>query len=46
IVVEDISVRKGIDIGERLIGMEMKDVGIGEGRSVKEIGEGIVRIGC
>ncbi|WP_436861975.1 TIGR01440 family protein [Staphylococcus caeli] len=44
IVVEYISVPKGIDIGQTLIGMHIKHVAIPERTSVKQIGEAIVTI--
>ncbi|MEJ7474368.1 TIGR01440 family protein [Staphylococcus saprophyticus] len=43
-VVEHISVPKGIDIGQTLIGMHIKHVSIPERTSVKQIGEAIVTI--
>lgn len=43
-VVEHISVPKGIDIGQTLIGMHIKHVVIPERTSVKQIGEAIVTI--
>ncbi|MDW4209145.1 TIGR01440 family protein [Staphylococcus saprophyticus] len=43
-VVEHISVPKGIDIGQTLIGMHIKHVAIPERTSVKQIGEAIVTI--
>ncbi|SCU34459.1 UPF0340 protein ECTR2_1970 [Staphylococcus xylosus] len=43
-VVEHISVPKGIDIGQTLIGMHIKRVAIPERTSVKQIGEAIVTI--
>lgn len=44
IVVEHISVPKGIDIGQTLIGMHIKHVAIPKRTSVKQIGEAIVTI--
>lgn len=44
IVVEHISVPKGIDIGQTLIGMHIKHVAIPERTSVKQISEAIVTI--
>ncbi|PHK49105.1 TIGR01440 family protein [Staphylococcus edaphicus] len=44
IVVEHISVPKGIDIGQTLIGMHINHVAIPERTSVKQIGEAIVTI--
>lgn len=43
-VVEHISVPKGIDIGQTLIGMHINHVAIPERTSVKQIGEAIVTI--
>lgn len=43
-VVEHISVPKGIDIGQTLIGMHIKHVAIPKRTSVKQIGEAIVTI--
>ena len=43
-VVEHISVPKGIDIGQTLIGMHIKHVAIPERTSVKQIGEAVVTI--
>lgn len=44
IVVEHISVPRGIDIGQTLIGMHIQHVAIPERTSVKQIGEAIVTI--
>lgn len=43
-VVEHITVPKGIDIGQTLIGMHIKHVAIPERTSVKQIGEAVVTI--
>ena len=43
-VVEHITVQKGIDIGQTLIGMHIKHVAIPERTSVKQIGEAVVTI--
>ena len=44
IVVEHISVPKGIDIGQTLIGMHIKHVCVPVRTSVKQVGEAIVTI--